>query len=151
MMSALTMASVSQVVPAPASDRQACIASRPFHCHRCTAAFAKQTNYRRHLRRHRQRDREEAESQDEVQGLLHEFGYGSMSLLDQLVMTMPLTRPTQEARAMVPDAPPEGGRTTTTTQTRLLPLLYLPRELPEGLRQATEWEERLSEEGRLNS
>ena len=46
---------------------------------------------------------------------------------------------------MVRDAPPEGGRTTTTTQTRLLPLLYLPRELPEGLRQATEWEERLSE------
>ena len=106
--------------------------------------------YRRHLRRHRQRDREEAESQEEVQGLLHEFGYSSMSLLDQLVMTMPLTRPTQEARAMVPDAPPEGGR-TTTTMTRLLPLLYLPRELPEGFRQAMEWEERLSEEGRLNS
>ena len=74
MMSARTMASVSQVVPAPASDRQACIASRLFRCHRCTAAFAKQTNYRRHLRRHRQRDREEVESQDEVQGLLHEFG-----------------------------------------------------------------------------
>ena len=46
---------------------------------------------------------------------------------------------------MVPDAPPEGGRTTTTPQTRLLPLLYLPRELPEGFRQAIEWEERLSE------
>ena len=91
------MASVSPVVPTPASDRQACTASRLFHCHRCTAAFAKQTNYRRHLRRHRQRDREETESQEEVQGLLHEFGYGSMSLLDQLVMTTPLTRPTQEA------------------------------------------------------
>ena len=67
-----------------------------------------------------------------------------MSLLDQLVMTMPLTRPTQEARAMVPDAPPEGGR-TTTTMTRLLPLLYLPLELHEGFRQAMECEERLSE------
>ena len=74
MRSARTMASVSLVVPAPASDRQACTASRLFHCHRCTTAFAKQTNYRRHLRRHRQRDREEVESQDEVQGLLHEFG-----------------------------------------------------------------------------
>ena len=67
-----------------------------------------------------------------------------MSLLDQLVMATPLTRPTPEARAMVPDAPPEGGR-TNTTQTRFLPLLYLPRELPEGFRQAMEWEERLSE------
>ena len=74
MRSARTMASVSPVVPAPASERQACTASRLFHCHRCTTAFAKQTNYRRHLRRHRQRDREEVESQDEVQGLLHEFG-----------------------------------------------------------------------------
>ena len=69
-----TMASVSPVVPEPASERQACTASRLFHCHRCTNAFAKQTNYRQHLRLHRQRDREEAESQDEVQGLLHEFG-----------------------------------------------------------------------------
>ena len=67
-----------------------------------------------------------------------------MSLMDQLVMATPLTRPTQEAQAMVPDAPPEGGRTTTTTQTHLLPLLYLPRELPEGFRQAMECEERLS-------
>ena len=68
-----------------------------------------------------------------------------MSLMDQLVMATPPTRPTQEAQAMVPDAPPEGGRTTTTTQTRLLPLLYLPLELPEGFRQAMECEERLSE------
>ena len=85
-------------MPPPASDRHSCTASRLFNCHQCIAAFAKQTNYRRYLRRHCRRDRQEAEAQEEVHGSLHEFGYSSTSLMDQLVMSTPLTRPTQEAQ-----------------------------------------------------
>ena len=101
-------------------------------------------NYQQHLQHYRQRDRKEAEAQETVQSLLHEFEYGSMSLLDKLVMSTPLILTTQEAQARVPDTPPEGGPTIVILS-RLLPLLYLPQELPEGFQQAMEWEERLSE------